>query len=258
MSRLTRIRTGRAAGFARNWFYRIVLAWPRRHTCNLCGWSGRHFLSYWHRFVLCVRCGSHIRHRLVRAATDHRPDLTNGARLRDAVVLHISPEFCLRRWVEPVARLYVAADFAGPAPDVRVRAEALPFPDATFDTLVCLDTLEHVDDDRLAMREMRRVLKPGGVAILSVPQGNDLTRTIEDPSVTTPAARHAHYGQEDHVRLYGDDFVDRIAAAGLHPSVVRSADLPPALVRRHVLTPPVPIGGRLGFDERRVYFARRL
>jgi SAM-dependent methyltransferase len=48
-------------------------------------------------------------------------------------------------------------------------AQKLPFPERTFDRAICLDVLEHVPNDNAALREIRRVLKPGGTLVLTVP-----------------------------------------------------------------------------------------
>jgi SAM-dependent methyltransferase len=74
--------------------------------------------------------------------------------------------------------------------------------------------LEHVPDDRRAMRELHRILAPGGWAVLQTPVRSKLTRTDEDPSVTDPAERIRRFGQADHVRVYGADFEDRLRDAG--------------------------------------------
>lgn len=98
------------------------------------------------------------------------------------------------------------------------------FPDAEFDLICCSHVLEHVDDDRAAIREIYRMLKPGGTALLMVPITEDVT--YEDPSVTSPEEREAKFGQSDHVRAYGRDFVERVAAvAGEHLSVVSPQDI---------------------------------
>jgi SAM-dependent methyltransferase len=52
---------------------------------------------------------------------------------------------------------------------LRASALALPFRDGVFDLCVLMDILEHVDEEALLLSEVRRVLRPGGVAILSVP-----------------------------------------------------------------------------------------
>jgi SAM-dependent methyltransferase len=64
------------------------------------------------------------------------------------------------------------------------------------------------------MRELFRLLKPGGFALLTVPVNPSRQQTYENPEVTTPAERWAHFSAHDHLRYYGLDFADRLAAAG--------------------------------------------
>jgi SAM-dependent methyltransferase len=85
--------------------------------------------------------------------------------------------------------------------------------------------LEHVDDDARALAEIRRVLKPGGMAILQTPYSRKLHRTWSDPGIDTPQARLQAYGQEDHVRLFGRDIFERVVAAGFESCVRQHADL---------------------------------
>jgi predicted SAM-dependent methyltransferase len=92
------------------------------------------------------------------------------------------------------------------------------FADNSFDAIVCNHVLEHVDNDRQAMSELFRVLKPGGWASLHVPIAGHVP-TDEDPSVTDPQERLRRFGQEDHVRLYGWDYLDRLRAAGFDVEV---------------------------------------
>ena len=74
--------------------------------------------------------------------------------------------------------------------------------------------LEHVDDELKAMKELCRILKPGGLAIMQVPQNPDLKKTISDPTITDPEERHRLFGQYDHVRLFGQDYPDILKKAG--------------------------------------------
>ena len=88
----------------------------------------------------------------------------------------------------------------------------LPFSNDCFDALICNHVLEHVPDDHRAMAEMRRVLKPGGRALVTVPRGDGPSK--EDPSVTSPEERLRLYGDTEHVRYYGEDFRDRLLSCG--------------------------------------------
>ena len=109
---------------------------------------------------------------------------------------------------------YVSADLDSPVADVHADATDLPFEDESFDFVICVHVLEHVPDDRKALREFFRVLRPGGEAVLQVPP-SDLAVTREDPSVVTARGeRERLFGQYDHVRLCGADYGERIAEAG--------------------------------------------
>lgn len=125
---------------------------------------------------------------------------------------------------------YVLADLYPDGPQVRrIDLLAIEFPDAQFDFVIADHVLEHVADDVRALGEIRRVLRPGGRAILQTPYSARLPTKFENPAIVTKAARLRAYGQEDHVRLYGTDltafiagqgFVDRTAShAALRPGV---------------------------------------
>lgn len=95
--------------------------------------------------------------------------------------------------------------------------------DQSFDVIACSHVLEHVQDDRRAMREFFRVLKNDGWAIVLVPVTSE--HTLEDPSIIDPKERLRVFGQHDHVRRYGPDFVDRLREAGFRVEIVGTHDL---------------------------------
>lgn len=139
-------------------------------------------------------------------------------------VLHIAPESCFRRRMEQaIGPSYIAADLSSPLAMVHLDVQRLPWPDQTFDIVYCSHVLEHVTDDRLAMRELRRVLKPDGWGLILVPI--IATTTFEDPSVVDPEERLRLFGQKDHVRRYGPDYVDRLREAGFAVQTVSATDL---------------------------------
>jgi hypothetical protein len=73
------------------------------------------------------------------------------------------------------------------------------------------------------MSEFHRVLRPGGSAFIMVPV--TVEETVEDPTLSDPAERERLFGQDDHVRRYGMDIVDRLDAAGFHVNVIRAKDI---------------------------------
>ena len=159
--------------------------------------------------ALCPQCFSLERHRLFQLLLDQgAADVLAGRR-----ILHFAPEGFIRPLLEQMAQC-VTTDVAGGGISCRSSMEALPFPDASFDAVIANHVLEHIADDRLAMREIRRVLRPDGLAILSVPLVQGWARTYEDRRISEPGARRVPFGQDDHLRYYGRDFVDRLRQGG--------------------------------------------
>lgn len=194
----------------------------QRH-CPVCGRSASRFLEFGRKRrpdAQCPHCGSLERHRLVWRYFELVTDLFDGAAKR---VLHVAPEACfLAPFAHAFGGGYVTADWSRPGAAMRMDVCAMPCADGTFDIVYCSDVLEHVVEDRRAMREFHRVLKPGGWGVLLVPV--TVPETVEDPSVTDPAKRRRLFGQEDHVRRYGPDFADRLREAGFQVTCVRRGD----------------------------------
>jgi len=169
----------------------------------------------------CPACGSSDRERLLFHYLSTRTGIFRD-RLR---VLHVAPERCLSRRLELNRALqYVTADIDSPLARVRIDVRRMEFADASFDVILCNHVLEHVPEDRQAMRELRRVLRPGGWAILQVPMMPSAT-TFEDPTVTTPRDRERAFGQSDHVRIYGRDYLARLGEAGFKVESLACRDL---------------------------------
>jgi SAM-dependent methyltransferase len=143
---------------------------------------------------------------------------------RPKTMLHIAPEYGMEPRLRRVLGAgYVTADLMNPEVMVRMDITDIQYPDESFDVVYCSHVLEHVPDDGKAMREFHRILERDGWAVFQVP-----TRpgpTYEDPAIVEPHERLRAFGQEDHVRQYGDDFADRLRAAHFDVKVVRAEDV---------------------------------
>jgi Methyltransferase domain len=189
---------------------------PLTRQCPVCEREGAYFLPFGLRTrprrsgACCPTCGSLERHRTIWRFFHERTNLFNASH---KLMLHLAPEPALgSRLRQHPAIGYVSADIAMPGVGVHTDATNICFPDAAFDVIYCSHVLEHIPDDRKAMREFRRVLKPGGWAVLQVPIIRAVT--VEDPTVVTWEERARRFGQGDHVRAYGPDYVDRLREAG--------------------------------------------
>lgn len=167
----------------------------------------------------CPACGSTDRERLIYL---YLSSLTRFE-LHGRYVLQIAPERNLRRLLKRlIPRGLLAADITfkfGIA--LRMDVMHVPLRDRTFDFVICCHVLEHVRDDGAAMREIARVLKPGGLAILQVPVAVAREYTDEDTGPMSEPDRAARFGQQDHLRLYGRDYPDRLRRAGFDVECVR-------------------------------------
>ena len=180
-------------------------------TCPICGYHGM-FISVGHpgRWdARCLTCGSRERHRLLHLwITEGGGDKLAGKR-----ILHFAPEKAFMRRMRGNP-LYETADLLQSGVTHTVDITNTKLPDASYDVVMANHVLEHIRDDRAAMRELFRLLKPGGVALLSVPINATRQTTHENPAILSPAARWAHFSAHDHLRYYGLDFAGRLAEAG--------------------------------------------
>ena len=162
--------------------------------------------------MTCPFCYAIDRERLLFLFLRNRPELLAG-RPR---LLHAMPEPALEAWLRSLGNLeYVSCDLQSPKVDVLLDLTAIPFAEASFDAVLCNHVMEHIPDDGLAMREILRVLRPGGWAIMQVPIARKLDKTVEDPTVADPAERQRRFGQDDHVRIYAaEDYRARLTSAG--------------------------------------------
>jgi predicted SAM-dependent methyltransferase len=151
------------------------------------------------------------RHRLIWLYLKNETDFFTAPKK----VLHIAPEQCFLKVFKSQKNLnYTTADLYSPIADVKADICDLPFEENSFDVVFCNHVLEHITDDKKAMSELFRVLKPGGMGIFQIPQDLTLETTYEDFSITNPEERKKHFGQYDHVRIYGKDYFNKLRNVG--------------------------------------------
>ncbi len=185
--------------------------------CPVCNKEYKKFLPYGRgssarENALCPSCQTLERHRLIWLYLKEKTDFFT----KNLRVLHIAPESC---FITPFSKqknlTYTTADLESPLATVKMDIQKMPFEDNSFDVVLCNHVLEHIPDDYKALSEMYRVLSPNGWAILQVPFFDlNLQKTFQDDTIISPQERFKAYGQEDHVRMYGQDYPVRIASVG--------------------------------------------
>lgn len=132
-------------------------------------------------------------------------------------VLHFAPEQAFyKRFRKQKNLTYTTTDLNSPLADVKADICNLPFADNSFDFILCNHVLEHIPDDKKAMSELYRILKPGGTGIFQIPQDLNRDTTFEDNTITDRKERAKIFGQYDHVRIYGRDYFNKLRKAGFH------------------------------------------
>jgi SAM-dependent methyltransferase len=206
------------------------MAPSQRARCNICNYEGR-FRPFGHppRYgAECVGCGSKERHRLLKLWWDDNSHLTGTAR-----VLHFAPERSVQRFVKHAVKEYHSADREPGRAELVVDIETISLPDESYDLIICSHVLEHVDD-RKALSGLYRILTRNGVLIVMTPIVEAWKTSYEDIRITNPKERVLHFGQSDHVRLYGRDLRDRIRKIGFQAEEMIAY---PPLTLKHSLLP---------------------
>jgi SAM-dependent methyltransferase len=195
--------------------------------CPVCQQSFSNFAYYGPRpKAKCPNCGAVERHRLMWKYMNEKTNFKEWN--MDTHVLHIAPEAVFHKVFSALPIHYVPVDlfpedyyFKEGVKVQKADITAIPFEDNSFDVIICSHVLEHIPDDALAMREMYRVMKHGGWGIFQVPIDYSLQETYEDFTITSMEGRKKAFGQEYHVRWYGNDYKDRLAKAGFKVNVDR-------------------------------------
>jgi len=217
----------------------ILSVWLKgdRYTDPIDGKSFKRFLPYGYGEqrpnVLSPSTLSLERHRLLWLYLQDETEFFQ----KPLRVLHMAPEQCFLSIFKKMKHLdYTTADLYSPIVDVKADILDLPFKDGEFDMVFCNHVLEHIEDDNKAMKELYRVMKSGGMGIFQVPQELARETTYEDPDIITPEDKAKHFGQYDHVRIYGRDYFDRLRNVGFNVEEVDySLKLSPELVEKYCL-----------------------
>ena len=233
-----------------------MLLFPQKTTCYCpcCGMRFRSFVEgpfrnrpqrfnpqrYAHtrQDVLCPCCKSLPRHRILALWCEEHASL-----LRRAEILYFAPEYSMMLWMRRNGISCVTADLYGEA-DLRLDIQATGLPDESYDVIVCNHVLEHVDDFRVVLKELYRILRPGGSLVCSFPMDPNVELLDEDPEVRTEEERVRRFGQNDHLRVFGMHADRFLEEAGFTVEEINGDKCPPEVL---------PIVGPADYDINRLF-----
>jgi SAM-dependent methyltransferase len=202
--------------FSRKIFYKInsIRFKGDKNYCPLCEKGFSKFLTGPDKSgenSKCPGCGSLERQRLLWLYLTNKLQIKN----RKIKLLNVAPDYATQTALQRLINIsYTSVDLNSSLAMKKNDITNLEFCDNHFDAIICYHVLEHIEDDRKALSELHRVLNPGGWAILQSPVDADRAVTFEDSNVLAPEERKRLFGQEDHVRIYGRDYTNRLEEAG--------------------------------------------
>ena len=159
----------------------------------------------------CPGCGTAERHRLLWLYLNKKLSIKS----RKLKLLDIAPDQAIQKKLNSLSNIdYTSVDLHSVLAMKKMDLTNLTFEDNTFDSVLCYHVMEHIEEDRKALSEIYRVLKNGGWAIIQSPVDINREATYEDSSIISPQERLKAFGQDDHVRIYGVDYTERLKEAG--------------------------------------------
>ena len=188
--------------------------------------------------VLCPACMSLPRHRILAAWLNKHQKIIQGKR-----VLYFAPEYSMMLWMNRNGMSYTTADLYNTA-DIRLDIQATGLSDASYDMIICNHVLEHVDDFRVALKEMYRILKPMGSFICSFPMDMNVDGVDEDPEIRTDEERYKRFGQSDHKRVFGLNADRLLKAVGFTVEIINGGVYPKEIL---------PVIGPADYDMNRLF-----
>jgi len=157
-------------------------------------------------------------------------------------------EYSIKKWLDRNDCHYETADLFDRSADIKVDIQNIPFPDESWDLVICNHILEHVPNYKIALKELKRILKKRGLLEITVPTDRKITSVYEDSTIVKKEERVKYFGQDDHLRIFGDDFETILNQMGFFVEVVDGNRL------------PFEIGGKIGpinYDDNRIYICKK-
>ena len=223
--------------------------------CPCCGKKFRRFMDFgfifWtypelyrenYKRTICPYCFSMPRHRIVCHYFNNNKVLPKGN------IIMFGAEYSIKKWFDRNNYHYTTADLFDQSADLEIDIQNISLPDESFGLIICNHVLEHVPDHKNALKELRRILGKEGILVLTVPTNKNYGSVHEDKNITTKKDRIKYYGQEDHLKIFGNDFEKILIDAFFSVETINGDDLPEEIAG---------VIGPASYDDNRVYICRK-
>jgi len=226
-----------------------------QYECNICNSSSYMFISdNWHKNIICPNCFSEIRHRLFFSAIKEDKIKLNFKNSLNSTIYHFAPENYLIKFFKSLSSQYLTVDLHRKGYDLNLDISKMStVKDNSIDFIIAIDVLEHVENFRECLIEIKRVLKNDGEAIISVPQIDNLTKTIFFDLNHDHKHRKEKYGQVDHSNLFGNDLLNIFQNSGFKVNVVESNSFNENDIKKYVLKPKNKSLKKFATNNRKIY-----
>lgn len=212
--------------------------------CNICENNYSKFLNYSNRKnAMCPGCASLERHRLLYLYLQNEINLSN----RKIKILHFAPEYPLQKiFKKTYGKNYLSTDIEHPDAMLHADITNMPLDNNSFDLIICNHVLQEIPDDKKAMRELFRILKKGGTAIITIPKNKKAKETFENQGEINNKDRKKLYGYYGAIRIYGDDFIKRLKDSGFK---VKTIDYIKVFAEKKI--------SKYGLSEEKIYLCKK-
>jgi len=193
--------------------------------------------------TICPYCASMPRHRIICYYLGENKQIISKNN-----ILMFGAEFSIRKWFDMNGFQYRTADLFDRSSDSKIDIQKIPLPDESWNLIICNHILEHVPDYKVALRELNRVLSKTGILEITIPTDRNFETIYEDPTIVKDDDRRKHFGQNDHLRIFGNDFENILNECGFLVEVIDGNTMPDEICG---------VIGPADYDDNRVYICRK-
>ncbi len=233
----------------------ISLFFKCNYHCNICNKRSVFFISdNWHKNIICPHCFSEIRHRLFFYSFKNNVHNLSLNGFKNKKIFHFAPENYLVNFFKKLSKNYFTADLHRSEYDYRIDiSNMINIKNESLDCIIAIDVLEHVEKLENCLNEIKRTLKKDGIAIISVPQIDNLKKSVLFDTNIKSRDRKKIYGQADHSNLFGSDLEEIFKQFDFKVIIISSKMFKKEEVEKYTLKPKIYSNKKFATNDRKIF-----